>query len=234
MGERHSASNLLGIIFSEDVRTTHPYHSFDLGVYQYDYLEYIVPVGAPSVFQQAYAMDNYSTRDVIRGSLSCRIHLTDVQAKKYKASNQVDDGSTAVMRGLMPTNAEKQTNTEVTPPLELNEHEMYFDDLEDASSRMHDLTWPPRLDMTLPASAAARREIVKELVAAMNDKSDYQDKVGSVFKKQWLPADGETTNDHFSPQSKEKQCYWILIRHKISPDITSLTMPTLHVACART
>jgi hypothetical protein len=74
--------------------------------------------------------------------------------KRNKANNQVDDGSTAGMRGLMPTNAEKQTNTEVTTPLELNEHGTYFDNLEDASSKLHDLTWPPRLDMTLPASAA--------------------------------------------------------------------------------
>jgi hypothetical protein len=131
--------------------------------------------------------------------------LPTCKQKRNKANSQAENGSAAGTRGLMPMNAEKQTNMEVSTPLELSEHGMYFDGLEVASSKLHNLTWPPRLDMTLPASAAARREMVKELVAAMNDMSDYQDKVGSVFKKQWLPADGERTNDHFSPQSKVKQ-----------------------------
>jgi hypothetical protein len=55
----------------------------------------------------------------------------------------------------------------------------------------------------------ARREIVKELVAAMNDMSEYQDKVEHFFRQQWLLSNGETTSKHFPSQSKEKQCWFI-------------------------
>jgi hypothetical protein len=335
MGERHIANDLPSNIFSGDVGTTYPDHSFDLRVHQYDYLDYSIPVDSPAVIQQEplhmpwmntaptmsygasaslssgtppYGYDHWQSLpeaqwtqraqqiqnarhpltaqkySTVHGSYATLPPRTTQQPcvarqpavvneldvftrqepmgligslnnsglsaynseaddgklpstckqKGNKANDQVEHGPTTGTRGVVPTTAENPTNAQVATPLKLNEHGMYFDDLEEASSKLHGLTWPPRLDMTLPASAAARREIVKELVAAMNDMSDYQDKVGSVFKKQWLPADGEATNDHFSPQSKEKKCWEILVRPKILRDLTDLIVLTLHVACART
>jgi hypothetical protein len=109
-------------------------------------------------------------------------------------------------------NAEQHGSTGVDSLPELNEHGMYFASLEEASAKVHGLTWPPRIDTTLPASVAARREIVKELHAAMNDMSGCQDKVGHVFKKRWVAENKDKLNEHHHPRSREKKCWEILVR----------------------
>jgi hypothetical protein len=115
-----------------------------------------------------------------------------------------------------------------------NVYGMYFNNFEDASDRVQGLNWPPRLDQTLPAGPAARRAIVKELLAAMNVTSDVKDKKGSVFKKRWAQAQGPDSstlsgeegdqndenpphpatrvNGFFKQQWMEKKCWELLVR----------------------
>jgi hypothetical protein len=132
-----------------------------------------------------------------------------------------------------PIKTEKEPDTELSQeaaapamvPPPLNKHGMYFDSFGEAISTMRGLNWPPKLDRTLPVSDAARRAIVKELHAAIDDMSDCKDKVGSIFKKRWLggkepdvaaPEHAEAgaapaSDKFYHPWLKEKTCWKILV-----------------------
>jgi hypothetical protein len=126
--------------------------------------------------------------------------------------------------------AEKESAKAKDAPPTLNEYGMYYGSFEEASQNLKGLNWPPRIDETLPASPADRRVIVKEPHAAMNDMSDFQDKLGPVFKKRWLneqsgPDHDGGDNDNadsvqglltdidsfYEPWRKEKMCWEILV-----------------------
>jgi hypothetical protein len=131
------------------------------------------------------------------------------------------------------TTSRSQNRTEEAHSMK-NEYGMYFNSFEEASSRVQGLNWPPRLDETLPAGSAARRAIVKELLAAMNVTSDVKDKKGSVFKKRWGQAQGPDSptssgeegdqndenpphpatrvNGFFKQQWMERKCWELLVR----------------------
>ncbi|KAF2822698.1 hypothetical protein CC86DRAFT_469993 [Ophiobolus disseminans] len=112
--------------------------------------------------------------------------------------------------------------------LPLNEYGMYFDSALDASQKTNGLNWPPRDDATLPVDLSARREVVKELLAAMNDVSSIEDKIGDVLINRWLPDDfldhqgsqddgsngsewvarmAAAVNKFYAPWIKEKACW---------------------------
>jgi hypothetical protein len=115
------------------------------------------------------------------------------------------------VRESKKTTADKATKP--APP-SLNEHGMYFDSHEDASGKLNVLNWPARgNDPGLPKTVDDRRAIVKQLYAAINDMSNFQDKVGNVLKKRWL-GDGDTENAQdkfYEPWRKEKKCWEILV-----------------------
>jgi hypothetical protein len=130
----------------------------------------------------------------------------------------------------------KKTDTEVSleaavpvkVPPPLNKHGMYFDIFEEATSTMRGLNWPPKLDHTLPVSNAARRAIVKEFHAAIDDMSDYKDKVGSIFKKRWLggeepdvPGAAPASDKFYHPWLKEKTCWKLLVSQQCMRTLTS-------------
>jgi hypothetical protein len=101
----------------------------------------------------------------------------------------------------------------------LNEHGMFFDSYDDAATKLDALNWPARDDPGLPKSPENRREIVKELLAAMNDMTAFKDKAGPVFQNRWL-RDGDAENaqgsstgagQFYEPWRKEKKCWEILV-----------------------
>jgi hypothetical protein len=108
--------------------------------------------------------------------------------------------------------------TKPAPP-SLNEHGMFFDSYEDAATKLDALNWPARDDPGLPKSPEDRREIVKELLAAINDMTAFKDKAGPVFQNRWL-RDGNAENaqgssagagQFYEPWRKEKKCWEILV-----------------------
>lgn len=109
-----------------------------------------------------------------------------------------------------------------------NEHGMYFDDDIHVSQAPDGLQWPPRDDPSLPTDSSSRRQVVKELLAAMNDVSSMKDQIGDIIVRRWLPEDylareeekGELADDDewlaykasavdkfYKPWMKEKVCW---------------------------
>jgi hypothetical protein len=138
------------------------------------------------------------------------------RSKRRRVDNNEGPAGDAPMAKKKVRKSEKATSDKATKPAppSLNKHGMYFDSHKDASEKLNVLNWPARYnDPGLPKTADDRRAIVKQLYAAINDMSNFQDKVGNVLKKRWL-GDGDTENAQdkfYEPWRKEKKCWEILV-----------------------
>jgi hypothetical protein len=138
------------------------------------------------------------------------------RSKRRRVDNSEGLAGDASMAKKKVRKSEKATADKATKPAppSLNKHGMYFDSHKDASEKLIVLNWPARgNDPGLPKTVDDRQAIVKQLYAAINDMSNFQDKVGNVLKNRWL-GDGDTENAQdkfYEPWRKEKKCWEILV-----------------------